>query len=353
MTTWRIAGAGVMVAMVAAASPAAAGTGRQGMDLQGMDLQGIDLDGTAPIGVFRRKDTGALEKRGPLQHWVKVGGTWQGPYPGGFVGAGWKTELCDADGACLPARVRIADAWTDPSRTTMVDYPSNDDIWQFRIEYRVDGTGAWTNLCAPAPDGSAAASFYRGRWADDGSWSPQGTTLSCSAGVIAKCARQWGYKPWRTLRSAEHGPIDLSILHQSCVRAARADYCGDGTSYTQDGTLIDMFDGFGFNVPATDAQVEAAADALDLGDYPLEIEAFFGPHGAVSVNHERYETLTDLFADDIVLDSCSFADFEPATWDEVQTEGANLVAVRSHASLLVSMLPNPNLPIGSVPAPLP
>ncbi len=37
----------------------------------------------------------------------------------------------------------------------------------------------------------------------------------------------------------------LQDYHQVCVRMVHADYCGDGTSHTHDGTLINFYDRLG------------------------------------------------------------------------------------------------------------
>ena len=71
--------------------------------------------------------------------------------------------------------------------------------------------------------------FVDGRFDPNGAWHADGYTFSCARGVVAKC-------------------VDMQPLHRACVRAARAEYCGDGVSYTEDGTLIDMFDIYGLNV---------------------------------------------------------------------------------------------------------
>jgi ADYC domain-containing protein len=347
------------------AAPAHAGIDLQGIDLQGIDLQGIDLqgvelggmtveefhlDGSTPIGTFRNVATGNLEQRGPLQHRVWTGSGWGPMLPGGLVGARWTTTACDDAGVCESYVVRIAGATPDPSLTTMSAYPDNSDIWLFDIELRQVGTSTWQNLCSEGPDGTRAAMFIRGRWDATGTWSSPLVSLSCTAGVIAKCARQWGYKPWRTLNSAEHGPVPLGPLHRACTRAARADYCGDGTSYTEDETLVDMFDAYGFNVPASDEAIENATSELDLPYDELEIEAFFTPAGAITVNHERYETLSDLFAEDIVLDSCSFSDFESETFEEFRESGGPLIGIRSHATMQMTAIP---IDIGGLPGTLP
>lgn len=75
--------------------------------------------------------------------------------------------------------------------------------------------------------------------------------VSCMNGVFAKCAVVWRY--WRFEPESRPGvPADPTVfeaatrqrkLFQACVRAAKADYCGTGESFTCDGTTIDVADG--------------------------------------------------------------------------------------------------------------
>ena len=76
-------------------------------------------------------------------------------------------------------------------------------------------------------------------------------TFACTAsGVAAKCARNWGYKPWKTVAenvwtgttASSTQPIPLAPFYDACLIAARADYCQDDQSYTKNGTLVDLFD---------------------------------------------------------------------------------------------------------------
>lgn len=45
--------------------------------------------------------------------------------------------------------------------------------------------------------------------------------------------------------------------HAACVRMIRADYCGDGESWTQDGTEINLYDSLGINTDSADWSVDA------------------------------------------------------------------------------------------------
>ena len=70
-------------------------------------------------------------------------------------------------------------------------------------------------------------------------------TIACrGVGAIAKCV-DFGYKPWLSSRNDQ--------LHQSCVRMVRADYCGDGSSFTRDGQTINVEDA---NVITADADIQ-------------------------------------------------------------------------------------------------
>jgi hypothetical protein len=65
-----------------------------------------------------------------------------------------------------------------------------------------------------------------------------GFTIACTSGAVGKCILS-GYSPWT---DAVSRPREL---HSACVHAARADYGGDGTSHTRDGTVIAMCDRLG------------------------------------------------------------------------------------------------------------
>jgi ADYC domain-containing protein len=96
-----------------------------------------------------------------------------------------------------------------------------------------------------------------------------GYDLTCTSGAIGKCVR-WGYRPWE--QKADGPP--LRDLHKACVLMTRADYGGDGTTSTRDGTRIYLCDRFGV-VPCS------------VGGGPLAFEAAWGPDRAVCVARPR------------------------------------------------------------------
>ncbi len=176
------------------------------------------------------------------------------------------TTLETTSGASLTIKV------TDP------ELDNNDpqqETYLYTIQYQDPDTFEWHNLCNPAPDGSTKVIPLQGEWDDTGAYvANDEITFACTSGVIAKCAL-WGYRPWQT----EQG-TSLRDYHQACTRMARADYCGNGISYTQDGTLINLYDRLGIQTPG-DTDAESDNDSLIF-------EAAWGPNGAELIHHTRF-----------------------------------------------------------------
>ncbi len=157
------------------------------------------------------------------------------------------------------------------------------------------------------PEGKAGV-FVSGRWDASGAHlaDPGLVTYSCSDGVIAKCV-DWGYAPWVT--GAE--------LHAACTRLARADYCGDGVSWTLEGTTLDVYDALGVRAEPPGSR--------------LEFEAAWTSRGAACLSRTRYD-VRDAAGDAIVpwcratLPACSSLD-----------EAAQLGAVLAQRSLPTSI----------------
>ena len=138
-------------------------------------------------------------------------------------------------------------------------------------------TGVAKNVCAPDPNGKAAAIPLRGSWDTSGAFQADGSLqFYCTGGVIAKCIR-WGYRPWQS-----SGGTSLKDAHQACTRMARADYCGDGQTHTQEGTQIDMYDNLGVHRPQT---------------LSLFFEATWTPQGAYCVARGRWLSVSGLLGD--------------------------------------------------------
>ena len=99
-------------------------------------------------------------------------------------------------------------------------------------------------------------------------------TFACQGGALYKCVEA-GYKPWRSVETAE-GVVSLADYHQACTRMLRADYCGDGRSFTRDGTEIDIHDILG-------------VQTSDSAERPSFVhEAAWGPNGATCIAKTRF-----------------------------------------------------------------
>lgn len=85
--------------------------------------------------------------------------------------------------------------------------------------------------------------------------------LGCHKGAVGK-AGTWGYLPW------DIGLADFEAM----VRVVRADYCGDGTSYTHPGAAVTLTDVWGINSFAAQAG---------------PTEAVWGPNGALCLSNGR------------------------------------------------------------------
>ena len=130
----------------------------------------------------------------------------------------------------------------------------------------------WKNPCladSNVPDPRALA--VSGVWDSRGAHqeAPGKFTFACERGAITKCIL-WGYKPW-----ARGDWRPMADLHQACTRMARADYCGNGESHTQQDTVIDFYDRFSI-VERTERDLSSSS-----------FEAAWAPDGAACLARTR------------------------------------------------------------------
>jgi hypothetical protein len=136
-------------------------------------------------------------------------------------------------GQIVTAEYRItsvqAEVGYDPTNT--------GSTFLYTIEQWNSTTSSWDLACPVDYDGRRVAIPLAAEWDESGTRSDSSTmfTLACTTGSLAKCYR-WGYRPWVT------GYGDLATMHYVCTRLARADWCGNGTSHTVDGTWINVWD---------------------------------------------------------------------------------------------------------------
>jgi hypothetical protein len=121
---------------------------------------------------------------------------------------------------------------------------ADQDVWTYQVTYLEPSTGLWNPIC-PAADGTAQGAIaleskwdYRQGVLGGGSkvFDTASFTFACDGGALAKCVL-FGYAPWRSVNG-----VSLEEHHQACTRMVRADYCGDGNSYTVSGNLINLYD---------------------------------------------------------------------------------------------------------------
>jgi len=151
--------------------------------------------------------------------------------------------------------------------------------------------GPWQPLCLDGQGHATEAILLDGVWdaetGDRVAPSPsQAVTFACRDAALAKCV-EWGYRPWDSVDG-----VSIADHHQTCTRASRADYCGDGVSHTYDGVQIHVLDEVGIQE--------------DEGDDYL-VEAEWGPDGAVCLNEANTRLPDPSFACDLPLCGAPFA----------------------------------------------
>jgi len=187
-----------------------------GINPNGIRLNGVALNGIRPNGTDASGAPIAITGTGsPLSGSAIVGSIWTGIL---------------SDGGTVAIRIDEGLQGTG----------NNSDVWSYRLSISADG--AWRPLCVDSDGAPSFADSVTGTWnlaegvPGGGAYEPSASnfTLACRGSAIAKCL-EFGYKPW-------HG---YAAGLATCVRAIRADYCGDGTPFTVDGTLINLYDNLG------------------------------------------------------------------------------------------------------------
>ena len=187
-----------------------------------------------------------------------------------------------------------------PRGTDGCEHPAgcrrNCDIWLYSLTLIDTSDGDERSFCK----GGAQATAVAGTYSSTGQFSASKTkfTFACTGGTIAKCTR-WGYRPFGSARKVCSGSscgtnttlYALAPKHQACVRAAAADYCSNGTSFTKNGTIIDIYDyegkpgHWGFIPQTRSAYVIPTATAFVT-------EGGFDKIGGHQIGDLRYQELT-------------------------------------------------------------
>ncbi|NTX61063.1 hypothetical protein HUA74_10355 [Myxococcus sp. CA051A] len=177
----------------------------------------------------------------------------------------------------------------DATNAASVTIPESPGIWDatgdtflYRLQIRPT-SGSPVDLCKTGADPAVGWAWtlpLEGLFSKAGEReeSTHAFTLACDPGVLAKCYR-WGYKPW--LDGANPGAVTKT--HWACTRMARADYCGSGTSFTQDGTLIQPWDALTPNIIAPPTE--------GSGPSGMQFEAGWDTGGPACLSHWRWKHL--------------------------------------------------------------
>jgi hypothetical protein len=231
------------------------GTSLNGTSLNGTSLNGTGLNGLTLNGAFLSGATlgdGSALSNGALAASAFSGKKSDGSVVSGagFVGALFNGQL--SDGSTLKLRV--------DSRTQLAG--SNADTFAYGVSYQTNV--GWAPLCGKdASQQPVLAVPVGGIWnykqgvAGGGAFTADAArfTFACRATAIAKCV-ELGYKPWKTV-----GGVGLQNHLNACTRMLRADYCGDGKSWTVNGTPINLYDSLGVQTDTQPWTVEAEWNA--------------------------------------------------------------------------------------------
>jgi len=187
----------------------------------------------------------------------------------------------------VPFTIKIDSAGLDP--TAHMPAGQANDIWMYNLLARQDNVTpapAWQPACYTEQGVADQALMLSNRWdlkTGNRLDQPNFITFACRDYSLGKCARM-GYRPWAKGQSCT-GAVprrtctDLALVdhHQSCVRMMRADYCGNGKSYTVNGTTIDIYDYL--NPP------------IQVPETSWDIEARWVTTGAICINEPRHPEL--------------------------------------------------------------
>jgi len=268
-----------LYANVAPPGPIVNGISLQGPVLQGPVLQGPVLQGT-------RLNSVVVNGFAERQQLVLRGGELIAfPRRGLMIGGE------DLEGATLEGV--LSDDTTISFRIDEVAGTTDSEIFEYTVSYW-DGL-TWANLCGEQNGVPVRALALEGRWDESSGTATGGDhiddpnvfTFACKNAVLAKCV-VLGYAPWRSITECngdECQTIEMRDMHQACTRMMRADYCGDGTPHTQNGTTINAWDNFAIQTPDTNLPVQWTD------------EAEWTPEGARSILQVRWSGTAESYID--------------------------------------------------------
>lgn len=167
----------------------------------------------------------------------------------------------------------LDDGSTLPVRIDDVDYQWSEHRWQIDSYYAsYKSKRGWKPLCGVDENGDPVGAIpLLGYWDYSEGTSTGGSktehhryfTFACNGYVIQKCVEA-GYKPWEHVNACYTDghceQVSLSAYHQTCTRMLRADFCGDGVSYTEDDLMVGLYDGMDIRYDSEEWKMEAEWD---------------------------------------------------------------------------------------------
>lgn len=154
----------------------------------------------------------------------------------------------------------------------IASFPHGDTL-EYEVKVR-DRSATDADLRALCTGSSNRALAVQGRWDAKGNHTddPNQFTFACTDGLIAKCI-DWGWRPDKTVPRTTDKPlrrpfitvardsVSLFPYHQACTRMGRADYCGNNSSNTVEGTKVYAYDNI---------EYVQYADTPEIADFYLE-----------------------------------------------------------------------------------
>lgn len=233
-----------------------------GFRLNGAELHASKAGGSIELEKITLADDvvadEAWEWHGDLHVWTEYGEHRSGP------------ELIGAE-----LEFTLEDGWEKVHKVVRIDdvapLGEGSPVLLYDLSIQ-ENDGPWVPLCTDI-DGERTEAMLLGDV-----WDPntgdrvtprpeRAVTFACRDAALGKCV-EWGYVPW-----IEVDGISLADHHQTCTRAVRADYCGDGVAHTTESTVIHILDELGIQ----DADLYTA----------YLVEAEWGPDGAACLNPEN------------------------------------------------------------------
>jgi hypothetical protein len=231
-----------------------------GVQLNGVQLNGFTLNGFTLNGTQFSASTGSGQSVSGLD----------------LVGAEALLSV-QPSGQSQPTeyRLRFDSIYGDPTRP-------GGDVFLYDVSVAAAGSSTWKSLCTDSSGGPVPAIPIRNYWDPQSGAridNPNAITFACTSGALGKCVRL-GYRPWAQATRCKNGAcatVSLADHHQACTRMIRADYCGNGTSYTLNGTLIEVYD-----------ELSPQVQANTMG---WSVEAHWSPSGAACLSSARHAAL--------------------------------------------------------------